>query len=572
MRSKINWLLVLFLLPGAGTLMAQRYYPVDVFRTPLDTPLYLSAPFGSLRENHFHSGMDIRTGEKEGLPVYAVAAGHISRIKISTVGYGKAVYIDHPNGYTTVYGHLQRFEGQLADYIRKYQTEKETFDFDHFPGKRIEVSKGQIIGYSGNSGSSTGPHLHFEIRNTKSEEPLNPLLFGIPVSDSIGPYIKRVVIYNLDGNRPVLVNDFPVNRASLRLRDSTWYSPDTIDVAMGTIGFGLEAYDHMIGPTHEYSLYSAEAYLDNRQLFGFRLDRLSFNDTRCINVHIDYELYRKEGVRFQKCFLDDGNRGRIYHYMRNRGKVSLNDADVHEVVLVVYDFAGRSFRLSFPVRGFRRQPAPGAQPCKVATFYPGRNNVYRTRDVRVEVPARALYDTLPFCLEPEPKDKPLYSPSFRIHDHYTPLDKSMEVSIRVTSMPADPQKLLLAWYTKEGMVRSAGGTFRDGWVTARTSSFGTYFVFIDTIAPTIRPLMFDKELFTDSVMKFRVDDNFSGIASWKATLNGKWILTEYDPKSDLITWEVPREISGALSEIALTVNDRKGNTTTYTRQFRMRRD
>jgi murein DD-endopeptidase MepM/ murein hydrolase activator NlpD len=179
--------------------VAQNVYIQDYFVSPMDSPLYLSAPFGSLRDNHFHSGMDIRTNEKEGLPVYAIADGYVARIKYSPFGYGKAIYINHPNGYTSVYGHLQNANGTIAKYIKKYQYEMSSFDFDHFPGKdKLKVKKGDTIGWSGNSGGSTGPHLHFEIRNTQTEEIINPQLFGIPVVDAENPAIQRFYVYTFN--------------------------------------------------------------------------------------------------------------------------------------------------------------------------------------------------------------------------------------------------------------------------------------------------------------------------------------------------------------------------------------
>ena len=205
------YLLFIALLVGIMNVQAQ-HYPVNYFITPMDTPLYLSAPFGSLRDNHFHSGMDIRTFEKEGLPVYAVADGYVSRIKVSAVGYGKAVYINHPNGYTSVYAHLLKYEGAIANHIKSIHYLEQKFELDNFPTKDlIKIKKGEIIGWSGNSGGSTGPHLHFEIRDTKREESINPQLFGIPGVDLFKPTLKRLVIYALNNNRPVVQHNIAIN-------------------------------------------------------------------------------------------------------------------------------------------------------------------------------------------------------------------------------------------------------------------------------------------------------------------------------------------------------------------------
>ncbi len=296
-----------------------QHYPIDYFVPPMDTPLYLSAPFGSLRDNHFHSGMDIRTYEKEGLPIYAVADGYVSRIKVSAYGYGKAVYIDHPNGFTSVYGHLLKYEGAIAKHIKAIHYQEQKFEIDNFPAKKtIPIKKGEIIGWSGNSGGSTGPHLHFESRDTKLEEPINPQLFGIPGVDFFEPTLKRLVVYSLENNRPVIQINLNINTKNSIKTDSGVVLLDTLLVAKGLTGFGIEAYDYLVNENKTYSIYCADFFMNQTKRFSFRMDRVNFSETKYINTHIDYDLYKRDGYRIQKCFLDDGNKAQIYPYMRNK--------------------------------------------------------------------------------------------------------------------------------------------------------------------------------------------------------------------------------------------------------------
>ncbi|MEI6750053.1 MAG: M23 family metallopeptidase, partial [Bacteroidota bacterium] len=189
---RIVRLIIITIVFGSFTipLTAQKILPKDYFISPLDTLLQVTGTFGELRLNHFHSGVDFRTHEREGLPVHAVADGKVVRIKVSPFGFGRALYIDHPNGYTTVYGHLQKFSPELERYVRKEQFRQQSFDVDVFPTSAIKVKQGDTIAFSGNSGGSFGPHLHFEIRNTKSERPINPLFFGLPVTDTVPPFIN----------------------------------------------------------------------------------------------------------------------------------------------------------------------------------------------------------------------------------------------------------------------------------------------------------------------------------------------------------------------------------------------
>jgi hypothetical protein len=559
-----------------NTVTAQQYYPTNYFQSPMDTPLYLSAPFGSLRENHFHSGMDIRTYEKEGLPIYAVADGFVSRIKVSPIGYGKAIYIDHSNGYTSVYGHLQKYEGEIATYIKKYQYEKESFDFDHFPGKALPVKKGQIIGWSGNSGGSTGPHLHFEIRNTKSEEPLNPQLFGIKGVDQYPPFIKKIISYSLNDNRPFVLNDITINAKKLIQRDSLWYYRDTLEIAKGIVGFGIEAYDYLTNTSSEYSLYGMDLYIDDQQYFGYRLDRIDFENSRCINAHIDYEIYKRDKVRFQKCFIDDGNKIKIYNFIRNKGKYSLIDDNLHKVTISVCDIDGRTASLSFYIKGFTDDilKKQNISSCKSATFYPKKDNLFKAKDLILEIPAKALYDTLDFCYELKGKEKNTLSSTHKIHDQYTPLHKSFTLSIKPEIYPDKLQdKLLLAYYVTDGNIRSAGGEFNNGYVTTRSTNFGNYFVSIDTIAPTIKPLNISKDgSINDTIsIQFKIEDNLSGISTYKGTINGKWVLMEYDAKNDLLLYEfdenTPRDNKFSF---VLTITDKKNNVTTFNKELNIR--
>lgn len=554
--------LALLILPVVSSSYGQGY-PQDYFIAPMDTPLYLSAPFGSLRENHFHSGMDIRTYEREGLPVYAVADGYVSRIKVSPYGYGKAVYIDHPNGYTSVYGHLQRYHGELATYIRQYQYKNQTFDLDHFPGRNvIRVSKGQLIGYSGNSGGSTGPHLHFEIRDTRREEPINPQLFGIPAVDTLPPFLKRIAVYAASAfPEPLLVGNYQVNTARLLHTDSGYYYPDTLKAVRGMNGFGIEAYDHQLTRDKEYSIYSCDLSVDGIRRFGFRLERINFDNTKDINVHIDYETYKKEGYRIQKCFLADGNRSQIYSFMRNRGFVSLSDTGVHLLRITLGDVSGHTFTFYVPVRAYAAS-IPATNPCTEITFYPNRDNLISNAATEIKVPAGALYDTVRVCYTVfQEKIKSLRSAVVQVHHPFTPLRKNITVAIKCDS--AYSSKLLLASILRDGSLRSAGGGYHNGKVSASVSQFGNYAVVLDSTRPEIKLLNADRNgRVTDTTALYiRITDNFSGIQSYEATLNGKWILADYDAKNSLLTYIFDDRLTpNQKQELVVTVVDKKGNT------------
>lgn len=544
-------------------------FPQHYFSSPMDTPLYLSAPFGSLRENHFHSGMDIRTYEKEGLPVYAIADGYVSRIKISSVGYGKAVYIDHPNGYTSVYAHLQSYTGELATYIKAYQYEKETAEFDHFPGRdRLKITKGQIIGWSGNSGASTGPHLHFEIRDTKSEEPLNPQLFNIPAVDLLPPALKRIAVYDLNANENVLIFNQLITSRNVTSTDSGFVFTDTIPVSKGLVGIGMEAIDYLVTNTKEYSIYCADLYFDNTKRFSFRLNRINFNDTKNINAHIDYEIYKKDGYRIQKCFLADGNRIQLYPYLRNKGKLLINDTATHLIKLCIGDFSGKVYNFYARIRA-ANVAVKRDNTCNNFTFYPDKENNIKEYNLQVNVPSKALYDTVSICYTVSAhKNKALLSDIFHVHNPYTPLQKNISVAIRSDSIKKN--SLLLAYINKDGSFRSAGGEYKNGWVSSRVSQFGSYAIAADSVPPEIKLVNTNKadECKDSSKLVMKISDNLSGIDQYRVTINGKWVLADFDAKNDLLIYEFDEKtLFNQKLELIVTITDNKKNSATLQKQI-----
>ncbi len=564
MNTCIKALSATILLFIASVCFAQPY-PTDYFRAPMDTPLYLSAPFGSLRDNHFHSGMDIRTYEKEGLPIYAIADGYVVRIKISPVGYGKAVYINHPNGYTSVYGHLQKFEGKLASYIKNYQYQIRRFDFDHFPEvEKILVKKGEIIGYSGNSGTSSGPHLHFEIRDTKSEEPINPLLFGITAVDSLPPFINRVVFYDLSPNRPLLLSSETISTKNTLITDSGWVLSDTVKLNTTHVGIGIETYDYLVHKNKEYSVYCADLFADGKKQFSYRMDRINFADTKYINAHIDYEVYKNFGYRINKCFLDDGNNINIYPYMRNKGNLSMEVGQYKVVQVCAGDIYGQTFTL-YVVMYCNAASNYTETPCNQVTWYPNKNNQLNTSSIQLTVPKGALYDTLYPCLNFDlARVKKGLSPVFQIHQPSTPIHVPITISIKPDSV-LYTNKLLLSLFNEQGTIKPAGGDFLNGWVTHKTSTFGSYVVIADSVAPQVKIVHLNKrnELTDTTKLNIKVDDLMSGIDTYQGYLNGQWILLEYDPKNDLLTYFFDEQtLFNQKQELQLIVTDKKGNSTT----------
>jgi murein DD-endopeptidase MepM/ murein hydrolase activator NlpD len=281
----------------------QKNYPKD-FRLPLDIPMQLSGNFGELRPNHFHAGFDFKTNQREGLNVYAVFDGYVSRIKISTYGYGKAIYITHPNGFTTVYGHLQRAVGTIEDKIKEAQYKEESYEVELFlkPGELV-VKKGDIIALSGNTGGSEGPHLHFEFRETATEKIVNPFFFGYDqfIKDTKKPIVTSLMVYPLDAESVANRSQRPINLGLSLQKDGTFISEKV--QARGKIGFGINAYDLDDASYNANGTYKTSLISNGKTLFNYQFDEMSFEEGRFINAMIDYNRYKKLKSRVQKLFM-----------------------------------------------------------------------------------------------------------------------------------------------------------------------------------------------------------------------------------------------------------------------------
>jgi hypothetical protein len=548
----------------------QTKYPVEDFISPLDITLSVSGTFGELRNTHLHSGIDFRTMGVEGVPMRAVADGYVSRIMISPTGFGKAIYIHHPNGYTSVYGHCRNFTPEIDAYIRNEQYRMETFAVNLFPEAALfPVKQGDIIAYSGNTGSSQGPHLHFEIRKTNGQIPLNPLHFGFEVKDFIRPQIERLVIYpfgpdsRVEGKttsfEPEIAGWGPVYRLK---------SGDTISVS-GDIYFGIETYDRLNDSNNKNGVYSVEIFQDSNLVYAQKKDGFPFSETRYVMSLMDYPRFVSERKRIQRTRIEPSNRLSVYTKADNNGIFRFDENRVYTMQYVVKDAHANESVLTFYLRGsvppFVAATQPPVQQTGQTILNWNTPNIFEKNGLVLEIPERALYDTVHFRFSVSPSVPGSYAPVYRLHHKYTALHDFCRLSVKPHAVPGHLMDKVLIAALDDGNFRAVGGAWDGDYLTARIRDFGDYTIIADTLAPEIQPInIYDgKDISSQSAIRIKTKDDLAGIETFRGTMNGEWILMEWDPKNDLLIYQIDDKTLPGNNDFRLTVSDTRGNEAIY---------
>jgi hypothetical protein len=542
-----------------------RAYPVGYFRYPLDLAPATAGTFGELRPNHFHAGLDFKTNEQTGYPVHAVFDGYVSRLLVQFGGFGNAIYITHPNGYTSVYGHIERFGPQMAKLVRDYQYQQQSFEVDiKVPPMQIPVCKDDVIAWSGNAGASEGPHLHFELRDTGTQETINPQLFGLTIPDKVPPSIATVAVYRFNGapfSEKTSRKFLPVTgkNGNYRLK-----YPSTIDVS-GPVGFGIATTDRNSSSANQNGVYSIRLNLDGKTVFTFAVERFAFDQTHAINAYIDYPELIAAHRFIQKCFILPGSKITIYPQSINRGIINFDDDAIHTVEYVVKDVAGNTSTISIKVKSTHQPNPPLYKPSGILFHYNQLNEFSNAR-VKVSVPVGNLYDDVDFDFATFPKRPGAFSAVYRIHNHFTPVHDHYDLWIK-------PDSNIGKFADKAVIVSTTGicygGVYQDGYIKAKAQSFGDFYIKLDTIPPHVLPLNIREGISLAKArgISLKISDALSGIKSYAGKIDGKWVLMEWDYKTRILSYLFNSDIAAGKHIFELNVSDNKDNTANYKADF-----
>ena len=523
---------------------------------PLDIPIQLSGTFGEFRNNHFHAGLDIRTQGRQGLSVKSVRSGWVRRVRISVSGYGKALYIDHPDGTTSVYAHLKKFAPKIEAYVKEKQYQKESFTIQLFPKiNELPIEAGEIIAYSGNTGGSYGPHLHFEMRETKGQLPINAMRYPLDIEDTLRPQIQNFYLYNSIspfGSR----KEYPL----LRKNDSV-YTTAGIS-ASGKVNVGVRLFDRQNRSYNKNGIYSASVRLNGIEYFSYQMDRMSFTDAKYINVLIDYPELAKSKRRIQRLVAHPEQKLSFLKNLTGSGELEIESGKSYQLLVEIKDYQQNTTKVEAYLTGSSDQIEQDT-PIEYS-LKPSKDYLYDFEDKSVYFPKESFFD--PVVLKVENRGDTL-----QVGRNEYPLRNAYEVKYKIPE--ADSLALaqsFLAFINRKGGTDFFTANRKEGFWQGKSKTLGSYVSSRDSVAPNIKAVNFKSGqwLSNYSFLRFKISDDYSGLKKFRGEINGRWILLEHEPKNNSLIYDFgDLEFEEALHELTIEAEDQVGNKTVFKRDF-----
>lgn len=557
-------ILSLLSLSAFSAALAQPAYPVNYFRNPLRIPILLAGNFGECRPGHFHSGIDIKTAGKENEPVYAAAEGYVSRIKTEPGGFGHALYVTHPNGYTTLYAHLNDFSPALQRYLRQQQYAKESWTQDlPLRPEQFPVKKGEQIAWSGNTGGSTAPHLHFEIRDSKTEHPLNPQLFGFDIPDNRAPVPTQLAVY--DRNSSIYQQDPKL--LPLKLSGGV-YRPakDTIYVTADAIPIGVVVNDFMTGSENTLAFLTAEWYLGDALQGRILLDDVGYDETRYLHAYADYKTREQKKIWVQLLYQTPGNRlDRIYSDLQQRGALVPVPSEPARLRVVLRDVAGNESSIEAAIV---RNGAQRIRPCPVDSVWaPNAPKSLSTADYSLSLGADVLYDEACGGVVTMPQSGGL-SKRYKVLSSLIPAHSSYQLALRPEGvLPFAIRNKIVLRYNDGGSVSGRAATLSErGQYGAKVRGFGEFWLEADTVAPVVTAVGAVKgDLSKAKKLVFTAQDKGSSVKRFRGEIDGVWVL--FEQHGSAWTYVFDSHCPKGKHELKLTAEDESGNVRVVRNSF-----
>ncbi|PWE00580.1 M23 family metallopeptidase [Marinilabilia rubra] len=542
------------------------------YQFPLDISPKVSGSFGELRSNHFHSGLDLTTKGKTGLPVYAADMGFVSRVAVSPYGFGKAVYVDHPSGYTTVYAHLDGFSEKIDSVVTAIQYDQQSFQVNEYLDEGlVEIERGEIIGFSGNSGSSGGPHLHFEVRETEGQRPLDPLAFPNPVKDDVRPHIAGIKIYPLSDSSTINGHHQAQYYPAVFYDGAFHLKHNPSIETSGIIGVGIEVIDYYTGSWRKCGVHSIDLNLNDEKIFSYLMDGFYFHNTRYLNSHIDYAEKVNSGRVVQKSFLDPLNRVDLYEVDVSRGKILTKARQDYDLSFEVKDVSGNSSNLDFTIQGVNGSLSPAEDDPSSIQIQASEPFLYDEAGHSVSFEEETFYQDVTGQINVRESLISLSGTAISILDKTVPAHKSFQVRIPLPDS-LDEKGICGARISRNLRKQFAGGHIDGSHFVIETRVLGEFLITRDTVPPKIRILNrpYQQNYEGRSDLKIRIKDDFSGIDQYNCTIDGNWALLEYDAKNDLLICKFDKVpfLEKGDHELKIEVSDGAGNTNVVETKFR----